>query len=178
MPKAHQRYANMTPADPIKMAARIGGNAAILVERMMRARPHPEQGYRSAMRIIALARRYERDRLRRHHIAGVLERPQSGVGCRERGFDTERLQALDHLGADSTIDPHSAEGKASKVPHLFAACPIASLQRRSGGFKHHMPPSRFAPSPTFGNSSCTVPASGAVPVTFTSDAVLELTCTR
>ena len=42
---------------------RIGPNAAILVERMMRARPHPEQGYRSAMGIIALARRYERDRL-------------------------------------------------------------------------------------------------------------------
>jgi len=63
MPKAHQRYANMTPANLIKMAARIGINAAILVERMMRARPHPEQGYRSAMGIIALARRYERDRL-------------------------------------------------------------------------------------------------------------------
>jgi transposase len=63
MPKAHQRYANMTPADLIKMAARIGSNTAILVERMMRARPHPEQGYRSAMGIIALARRYERDRL-------------------------------------------------------------------------------------------------------------------
>ena len=45
------------------MAARIGVNAATLVERMMRERPHPEQGYRSAMGIIALARRYERDRL-------------------------------------------------------------------------------------------------------------------
>lgn len=63
MPKAHQRYANMTPARLIKMAARIGVNAASLVERMMRERPHPEQGYRSAMGIIALARRYERDRL-------------------------------------------------------------------------------------------------------------------
>ena len=47
MPKAHQRYANMTPAGLIKMAARIGVNAATLVERMMRERPHPEQGYRS-----------------------------------------------------------------------------------------------------------------------------------
>ena len=63
MPKAHQRYANMTPASLITMAARIGANAAILVERMMRERPHPEQGYRSAMGIIALARRYERERL-------------------------------------------------------------------------------------------------------------------
>ncbi len=63
MPKAHQRYANMTPASLIKMAGRIGVNAATLVERMMRERPHPEQGYRSAMGVIALARRYERDRL-------------------------------------------------------------------------------------------------------------------
>ena len=63
MPKAHQRYANMTPRSLIEMAARIGGNATILVERMMRERPHPEQGYRSAMGIIALARRYQRDRL-------------------------------------------------------------------------------------------------------------------
>ncbi|MGY4623849.1 transposase/DNA replication protein DnaC [Bradyrhizobium sp. USDA 4486] len=63
MPKAHQRYANMTPASLIKMAARVGVNAATLVERMMRERPHPEQGYRSAMGIIALARRYERNRL-------------------------------------------------------------------------------------------------------------------
>lgn len=30
---------------------------------MMCQRPHPEQGYRSAMRIISLARRYDRDRL-------------------------------------------------------------------------------------------------------------------
>jgi transposase len=63
MPKAHQRYANMTPAGLIKKAGRIGVNAATLVERMMRERPHPEQGYRSGMGIIALARRYERNRL-------------------------------------------------------------------------------------------------------------------
>ncbi|MBU6297252.1 MAG: IS21 family transposase [Alphaproteobacteria bacterium] len=63
MPKAHQRYANITPVSLIKMAARIGVNAAMLVERMMRERPHPEQGYRSAMGIMALARRYERQRL-------------------------------------------------------------------------------------------------------------------
>jgi transposase len=63
MPKSHQRYANITPASLIKMAARIGINAAMLVERLMRERPHPEQGYRSAMGVIALARRYERERL-------------------------------------------------------------------------------------------------------------------
>ena len=63
MPKAHQRYANMTPATLTARAARIGASVAMLVERMLRERPHPEQGYRSAMGILALARRYERERL-------------------------------------------------------------------------------------------------------------------
>lgn len=63
MPKAHQRYANTTPASLIRQASRIGSHTAILVERMMRDRPHPEQGYRSAFGILSLGRRYERKRL-------------------------------------------------------------------------------------------------------------------
>ena len=62
MPKAHQRYANTTPANLIGRAARIGPNAAILVERMMRDRPHPEQGYRAAMGILSLSPRYGPER--------------------------------------------------------------------------------------------------------------------
>ncbi|WP_425351783.1 Mu transposase domain-containing protein [Mesorhizobium mediterraneum] len=62
MPKAHQRYANTTPANLIGRAARIGPNAAILVERMLRDRPHPEQGYRAAMGILSLSPRYGRER--------------------------------------------------------------------------------------------------------------------
>ncbi|MDH4261253.1 MAG: IS21 family transposase [Gammaproteobacteria bacterium] len=63
MPKAHQRYANTTPATLLNQAARIGPNTAILVERMMRERPHPEQGYRSSFGILSLARRYPPERL-------------------------------------------------------------------------------------------------------------------
>ncbi len=69
MPKAHQRYANMTPASLIGQATRLGPNVAILVERLMRDRPHPEQGYRSAMGVLSLARRYDRDR-----VEGACER--------------------------------------------------------------------------------------------------------
>jgi transposase len=66
MPKAHQRYANMTPASLVLMAARIGANAATLVERVMRDRPHPEQDiappwgssrWRAAMSAIGWKRR-------------------------------------------------------------------------------------------------------------------------
>ena len=57
MPSAHRRYADRRPT------SRIGPNTAVLVERMMRDRPHPEQGYRSAMGVIFLARRYEPERV-------------------------------------------------------------------------------------------------------------------
>ncbi len=63
MPKAHQRYANVTPASLITKAAKTGANTAILVERLMQERPHPEQGYRSAMGVLSLSRRYEQGRL-------------------------------------------------------------------------------------------------------------------
>ncbi|MEF2549639.1 IS21 family transposase [Aurantimonas sp. E1-2-R+4] len=63
MPKAHRRYANTTPESLMRQAARIGVNTAILVERLMRDRPHPEQGYRSAMGVISLARRFDKPRL-------------------------------------------------------------------------------------------------------------------
>ncbi len=63
MPKAHQRYAERTPQSLIDQASRIGPNAALLVERMIRDRPHPEQGYRSAMGVLSLARRYEPERV-------------------------------------------------------------------------------------------------------------------
>lgn len=63
MPKAHQRYANMSPANLIERANKTGPNTAALVERLMRDKPHPEQGYRSAMGVLSLARRYECERL-------------------------------------------------------------------------------------------------------------------
>ncbi len=63
MPKAHQRYADRTPASLIERAARMGANVAIMVERMMRDRRHPEQGYRSAMGILSLGRGYGHVRL-------------------------------------------------------------------------------------------------------------------
>ena len=63
MPKAHQRYADRTPAALIDRAARMGTNVAVMVERMMRDRRHPEQGYRSAMGILSLGRGYGAVRL-------------------------------------------------------------------------------------------------------------------
>ncbi len=63
MPKAHQRHGTTTPETLIKRAAKVGYHTAVLVERLMRDRPHPEQGYRSAMGVLSLQRRFGPDRL-------------------------------------------------------------------------------------------------------------------
>ena len=63
MPKAHQRHAGMTPEGLIHRAAKTGYHAAVLVERLMRDRPHPEQGYRSALGVLSLNRKYGPERL-------------------------------------------------------------------------------------------------------------------
>jgi transposase len=63
MPKAHQRHGGMTPEYLVTRAGRVAYHVAVLVERLMRDRPHPEQGYRSALGVLSLERRFGRDRL-------------------------------------------------------------------------------------------------------------------
>jgi len=63
MPKSHQRYAGINAASLIQQAGKIGANTGLFVERLMRDRTHPEQGFRAAMGILSLARRYEHERL-------------------------------------------------------------------------------------------------------------------
>lgn len=58
MPKAHQRSGCMTPEYLITRAGRVGYHISVLVERLMRDRPHPEQCYRSALGVLSLEHRY------------------------------------------------------------------------------------------------------------------------
>jgi transposase len=63
MPSSHRRYAEWTPERLQRMAAEIGPQTAILVEIIMREKTHPEQGFRSAIGIVGLAKRYGTERL-------------------------------------------------------------------------------------------------------------------
>lgn len=53
----------MTAESLITRAARTGYHTAALVERLMRDRPHPERGYRSALGVLSLQRQFGADRL-------------------------------------------------------------------------------------------------------------------
>ena len=63
MPSSHRRHLEWTPAKIRDEAARIGSMLSLLVERIINDRPHPEQGYRSCLGIIGLAKRFGADRL-------------------------------------------------------------------------------------------------------------------
>jgi transposase len=63
MPKAHQRHLEWTPSRLIDWARTIGPQAAALVQAILADRPHPEQGYRSCLGILRLAKRYGAERL-------------------------------------------------------------------------------------------------------------------
>jgi transposase len=63
MPKAHQRHREWSPSRLIAWGRTVGPQTAALVEAILQARPHPEQGYRSCLGILRLARRDGPDRL-------------------------------------------------------------------------------------------------------------------
>ena len=58
MPSAHRRYAEWTPAKMMSEAALIGPATVALFDAIMKAKPHPEQGFRSCLGIIGLGRSY------------------------------------------------------------------------------------------------------------------------
>jgi transposase len=63
MPSSHRRYRDWTHERILREAAAIGPDTAALVEIILRLRPHPEQGFRSCIGILRLAKRYDAERL-------------------------------------------------------------------------------------------------------------------
>ena len=63
MPAHHRFREDWTPERIRSQAARIGPNVEAFVEVVMRQRKHPEQGYRSCLGVLRLAKTFGRDRL-------------------------------------------------------------------------------------------------------------------
>jgi transposase len=71
MPKSHQRYLQWTPSRIIKWAGKTGPNAEKLVIRILENRPHPEQGFRSALGIVRLGKYYTPERVEKASIRAL-----------------------------------------------------------------------------------------------------------
>jgi Transposase and inactivated derivatives len=63
LPDSHRRHAGLTPAELRRKAEKIGPNTAALIDRILRAKTHPEQGFRACVGIVRLAKPHGRDAL-------------------------------------------------------------------------------------------------------------------
>ena len=63
MPKAHRAHLEWSPSRLIGWGATIGRHTEALVQALLESRPHPEQGYRSCLGILRLAKQHGPARL-------------------------------------------------------------------------------------------------------------------
>src|SRR6516225_9681951 len=75
MPSSHRRYRDWTHERIRREAASVGSDSAVLVDVILRSRPHPEQGFRSCIGILRLVKRAGADG--RSAAADPREHPRS-----------------------------------------------------------------------------------------------------
>ena len=116
MPSAHRRYAEWTPARMMSEAAKVGPATVALFEAIMKAKPHPEQGFRSCLGIVGLARSYGITRLE------AASRRGNDIGATTYGSIKSILQ--------NGLDKAYANPKAPDAP------PIRHANIRGRGYYH------------------------------------------
>lgn len=100
MPSHHKEYAEWTPERIENWAHAVGPNAAEFVGRILHAKVHPEQAFRSCMGIISLSRHYGKERVEAacqralsfgafsyRHVKTILE----------KGLDAQSPQEAPHV---------------------------------------------------------------------------------
>jgi len=106
MPKAHQKHLEWSPARLVTWARKVGPYTTMLVEAILNDRPHPEQGYRSCLGLLRLARVYGAERLEVACARGLTVRARS-----YRHVESILKNGLDRIAPRNTDgpSPQSAE---------------------------------------------------------------------
>jgi transposase len=107
MPASHRAHREWTPQRLIHWAGSIGQATRSVVSHILETKPHPEQGYRACLGMLALARKYGPQRLEaacaRALQIGALSR-KSVISILESGLDRQPLQQT--LEIDSALPVH------------------------------------------------------------------------
>ncbi len=73
-PASHRAHLEWTPSRLINWGKTIGPHTAAVVEHVIRSKPHPEQGYRSALGLLRLSNRFSAARLEKACERAILIR--------------------------------------------------------------------------------------------------------
>jgi transposase len=112
MPKAHQKHLEWTPSRLIHWASTIGAQTESLVRAILTERRHPEQGYRSCLGILRLARSFGRERLEAACARGMAIRARS-----YRHIDSILKRGLDRLPLPEQPATHASSATPSPIVH-------------------------------------------------------------
>lgn len=112
MPSAHRKHLEWSPSRLIAWAAKIGPSAAALVEAILADRPHPEQGYRSCLGIMRLARSYGAERLEAAAARALAARARS-----YKHVESILKHGLDRLPPKSSPPASSSSAPSTAAPH-------------------------------------------------------------
>jgi transposase len=107
MPKAHQKHSEWSPTRLILWAKKVGPLTAALVEAILADRPHPEQGYRSCLGLMRLARGYGAERMEAASARALSARARSYKHVEsilKNGLD--RLPVVERKPANPTAAEH------------------------------------------------------------------------
>jgi transposase len=96
MPASHRAHAQWSPQRLMNWAATIGTATRTVVTHILQTKPHPEQGYRACLGMLALAKSYGNERLEaacaRAVALGAMSR-KSVDSILRNGLDQQPLQA-------------------------------------------------------------------------------------
>jgi transposase len=100
MPHAHRAHLEWSPSRLIRWGATVGPHTAALVEQILASRPHPEQGYRSCLGLLRLAKQYSPARVEAASARAVA------VGARSyRHVEAILKHGLDRVPLDPDDPP-------------------------------------------------------------------------
>ena len=108
MPRSHQAHLEWSPERIARWAHTIGPDTRALVEAIFADRPHPEQGYRSCLGILRLAKRYGDTRL---EVA-------SGRALAARARSYRHVESILKNGLDRLPAPDPGRRDGTPVVHV------------------------------------------------------------
>ena len=110
MPKSHQKYVGRTPSGLVEEAQQIGPFTGQLVEATLAAKRHPEQGYRSCLGIVRLAKIYPTERME-----AAAQRALQARAYSSRSMESILRNQLDRLPVP--VDPAVPSAVKPVVDH-------------------------------------------------------------
>lgn len=130
MPLSHQRYLEWTPSRIIDWAGKVGPACARVIEEILSRRLYPEQGFRSSLGILRLAKSYSDGRLeaacqraiaiRGYSYKSIASILKHGLDQRPMKTETETVLPVEHpniRGAHYYQTQTKEEEKCSPIPH-------------------------------------------------------------